>query len=123
MLLPGAAMPASHFGFDNNGQPSIFPNTSAVNSFVASYPGAVGTRGIVRGPNFFDTDVALSKFFRITEHQRVQVRAEAFNLFNNVNFSNPSTVSHLGGQAIHRAFDGEKRRPGPVGIQRTFEQP
>jgi hypothetical protein len=91
MLLPGAAMPASHFGFDNNGNPSIFTNTSAINSFVASYPGAVGTRGIVRGPGFFDTDVAFSKFFRITERQRVQIRGEAFNLFNNVNFSNPSS--------------------------------
>lgn len=93
MLLPGAAMPANHFGFDNNGRPSIFANTSAINSFVASYPGAVGTRGIVRGPNFFDSDVALSKFFRICEKGRVQVRAEAFNLFNNVNFSNPSSTN------------------------------
>lgn len=91
MLLPGSTLPANHFGFDQNGQPSIFTNTSAINSFVASYPGAVGTRGIVRGPNFFDTDVAFSKFFHITERQRVQVRAEAFNLFNNVNFSNPSS--------------------------------
>ena len=93
MLLPGAAMPASHFGFDNNGQPSMFANTSAVNSFVASYPGAVGTRGIIRGPHFFDSDVAFSKFFRIAERQRVQVRAEAFNIFNHVNFANPSGTS------------------------------
>ncbi len=90
MLLPGATMPASHFGFDNSGQPSMFANTSAINSFVASYPGAVGTRGIIRGPHFFNSDVALSKVFHIGERQRVQIRAEAFNLFNHVNFSNPS---------------------------------
>jgi hypothetical protein len=93
MLLPGATMPASHFGFDNNGQPSMFANTDAINSFVASYPGSVGTRGIIRGPQFFDADVAFSKFFRIKERQRVQIRAEAFNLLNHVNFSNPSSTS------------------------------
>ncbi len=93
MLLPGAAMPATHFGFDNNGQPSMFANTDAVNSFVASYPGSVGTRGIIRGPRFFDADVAFSKYFRIKERQRVQIRADAFNLFNHVNFSNPSGTS------------------------------
>jgi len=93
MLLPGASMPASHFGFDNNGQPSMFANTNAVNSFVASYPGMVGTRGIIRGPRLFNSDVALSKFFQIHERQRVQIRAEAFNVFNHVNFANPSGTS------------------------------
>jgi len=91
MLLPGSSLPVNRFGFDNNGNPSIFANTSAINSFVASYPGAVGSRGIVRGPKFFDTDVALSKYFRIKENHRIQIRGEAFNLINNVNFSNPSS--------------------------------
>jgi len=94
ILAPGATLPANHFAFDNNGNPSIFTNTSAVNAFVGSYPGAVGTRGIVRGPGFFNTDLAIGKTFRLPkEGHRVQVRGEAFNAFNHVNFSNPSSVS------------------------------
>jgi len=48
-----------------NRQPEHFLYTSAVNSFVGQYPGTVGTRGILRGPGMFDTDLAVSKSFRI----------------------------------------------------------
>ena len=76
---------------DQNGIPSIFANTSAVGSFIGGYPGAVGTRGIVRGPGFFNNDMSVSKYFQLPkEGHRIQVRAEAFNAFNNVNFTNPS---------------------------------
>jgi hypothetical protein len=90
ILRPGDSLPAKAH-FDQTGAPSIFANTSAVNNFVGQYPGTVGTRGIVRGPHFFDTDMALSKFFSLPwEHIRVAFRAEAFNVFNNVEFGNPS---------------------------------
>jgi hypothetical protein len=91
ILAPGAKLPSNGLTFDQNGIPSIFANTSAVNSFVGSYPGAVGTRGILRGPGFINNDMALSKSFRIHgENQRLQFRAEAFNAFNNVNFGTPN---------------------------------
>lgn len=94
MVAPGAKLPVNHFAFDNNGNPSIFTDTNAVNAFVGSYPGAVGSRGLVRGPGFFNTDLALAKYFRLPkEGHRVQVRAEAFNAFNHVNFANPTSVS------------------------------
>jgi len=94
ILAPGAKLPVNHFAFDNNGNPSIFTNTSAVNAFVGSYPGAVGSRGLVRGPGFFNTDFAVGKYFRLPmEGHRLQVRAEAFNAFNHVNFANPTSVS------------------------------
>ena len=50
ILAPGAQLPASGFGFDQNGIPSIFANTNASNAFVASYPGVVGNRGTLAGP-------------------------------------------------------------------------
>lgn len=91
ILKPGASLPANGFTFDQNGIPSIFSNTSAVNAFVGSLPGAVGTRGIVRGPGFINNDMSLSKSFRLHgENQRLQFRAEAFNAFNHVNFGNPT---------------------------------
>ncbi|HWC97507.1 MAG TPA: TonB-dependent receptor [Candidatus Sulfopaludibacter sp.] len=91
ILAPGAKLPANGLTFDQNGIPSIFANTSAVTSFVGSYPGQVGSRGILRGPGFFNTDMALAKTFRLFgENHRLQFRAEAFNALNNVNFGNPA---------------------------------
>jgi hypothetical protein len=86
ILKAGAVMPATA-RFDQNGIPSIFANTNAANSFVGEYPGTTGTRGLLRGPNFYNTDLAISKYFKLPwEGHRLQVRAEAFNAFNNVNF-------------------------------------
>ena len=91
ILNPGSKLPANGFTFDQNGNPSIFANSNAVNSFVGQYPGTVGTRGILRGPHFINTDLAVSKSFRLPwENQGVALRVEAFNAFNHVNFGTPS---------------------------------
>ena len=74
-------------------------------------PPAYGQEGAlvwpyIKGPAYFDSDLALYKSFRITENQRVEFRASAFNFLNHphpgflingntsdtsLNFSNPST--------------------------------
>jgi hypothetical protein len=65
-----------------------FFNTSA---FRRPPDGGVGTsaRGMFSGPAQVNTDLALLKDFTINEQIRFQLRAEAFNAFNQVNFSNP----------------------------------
>jgi hypothetical protein len=89
VLRPGATMPENGVGYNQNGNPSIFRNTSTYQSFMGQYPGTVGTRAIVRGAPFFNMDLSLSKTFPLPiEGHRVQFRAEAFNALNNVNFSN-----------------------------------
>jgi hypothetical protein len=76
---------------DQNGNPSIFGNTSAANSFADELPGHSGTRAAVRLAPFFNTDLTLQKTFRLPkEGQSIRFRAEAFNVFNTVNFTNPS---------------------------------
>jgi hypothetical protein len=90
ILRPGSTMPVNGFTADQNGIPSIFANTSAVNSFVGGYPGQVGTRGILRGLKTLNDDMAIFKSFRIKEGMRFTVRAEAFNSTNRVNFGNPA---------------------------------
>ena len=91
ILAPGAKLPANGLTIDSNGNPSIFANPTAVGSFDGAGPGTVGTRGILRGPHFFDTDLALSKAFSLPwEHMRLTFRVEAFNLFNNVEFGTPN---------------------------------
>jgi len=56
--------------------------------------GTFGTagKGILTGPGYLGTDLAILKDFRISESRAAQVRIEMFNAFNQVNFLNPSTV-------------------------------
>jgi hypothetical protein len=49
-------------------------------------------RNIFTGPGFFQTDFALHKAFPIRERVKVELRGEAFNAFNNVNFSTPNAT-------------------------------
>src|SRR5262249_20953632 len=63
VLRPNTTMPENGVGYDQTGNPSVFRSTNAYQSFMGQYPGAVGTRGIIRGPQFFNVDVAISKTF------------------------------------------------------------
>jgi hypothetical protein len=49
-------------------------------------------RGLISGPAFSSTDLALMKDFPFGEPLRLQLRGEAFNAFNQVNFGNPGTT-------------------------------
>jgi len=49
-------------------------------------------RNIIRGPKQIDTDLSIMKSIPVTESQKVEFRAEFFNLFNNVNFANPVSI-------------------------------
>jgi hypothetical protein len=46
----------------------------------------------LRGPSYFSTNLSLQRDFRFTEHARLQIRAEAFNVFNRANFQTPGTA-------------------------------
>jgi hypothetical protein len=56
--------------------------------FFNTNPGETGNMGrtIVNGPKFFNINAALLKNIRFSESMRIQLRLEAFNLLNNVNF-------------------------------------
>jgi hypothetical protein len=80
-----------HQGIDAQGNPSLFASTDLANNFVDEYPGATGTRGLVRLAGAFNMDIAVSKQFQLPwEGHHLQLRAEAFNALNNVNFTQPS---------------------------------
>ncbi len=66
--------------------PTAFVQPSAFGDF-----GQLG-RNIIPGPKQIDTDFSIIKSIPVTESQRVEFRAEFFNLFNNVNFANPVNV-------------------------------
>jgi hypothetical protein len=56
--------------------------------FFNAEPGATGSlaRGAINGPSNFNIDLSLLKNIQVTERVRLQIRGEAFNLLNNVNF-------------------------------------
>ncbi len=80
----------------NAGSPEIFGqwfNTSCFqlnpgNLELTNYPNVPGSasRGTIHGPSTKRVDFTLSKNLRFSERYRLQLRAEAFNIFNWTNF-------------------------------------
>jgi hypothetical protein len=71
-------------------------------------PGTFGNAGhySLRGPGYFDIDIALSRDFRVREGMVFDIRAEAFNVLNHPNFQLPNaTVSSSTFGQITTAFD------------------
>lgn len=66
-------------------------NTAA---FASNPLGTFGNSGknILRGPRYFNADLGITKKTSITEGIRVELRGEAFNVFNNVNFTSPNST-------------------------------
>jgi hypothetical protein len=62
------------------------------NSFALPAIGAFGNVGknALAGPNLIGWDMGIFKNFPFGERYKVQFRAEFFNIFNRVNFSNPT---------------------------------
>jgi hypothetical protein len=87
---------------------SIYPETQTINqwvnraAFTTTAPGTYGNAGAsnVLLPGATKVDIALSRIFSIRESQRLEVRAEAFNLINKANFVAPNLT--LTNQAFGR---------------------
>ena len=47
-------------------------------------------RGFLHGPGYWNTDFSLQKDTKITEGKTLQLRFEAYNVFNHTNFANPT---------------------------------
>jgi hypothetical protein len=98
-LTPGLSIPQQGLAAraDLTGAPISGPHTSAAwfnkaafTAPAAGYFGNGGT-GIIPGPSLFNFDFTLYKDFAITEKQKIQFRAELFNVFNHANFTTIST--------------------------------
>jgi hypothetical protein len=69
--------------------------TNYFNVTAFAYP-AAGTygnhvRNSIEGPGFWTVDVALSRLVRVVSDQTLELRLEAFNVLNHVNWANPTT--------------------------------
>ncbi|HMF74528.1 MAG TPA: carboxypeptidase regulatory-like domain-containing protein [Bryobacteraceae bacterium] len=66
-------------------------NTQAFTAPAPGYFGNAGT-GSIRGPGLINFDFTLYKTFKLTENQKVEFRAELFNVLNHTNFTTVSTT-------------------------------
>ncbi len=69
---------------------SCFQVTPVNNSTLFANTVGVGGRGIIQGPPTKRVDFTMSKNFNFNERLKLQLRAEAFNIFN---WTNPRTLS------------------------------
>jgi hypothetical protein len=70
----------------NPAQPNYYFNP---NAFAQETPGVLGNEGRnnFHGPGINDTDLVLSKLITFTETKQIELRLEAFNVFNHTNFA------------------------------------
>lgn len=79
---------------NNSGTLNIFSDpATAATAFrvpLLSIDGRTGEANPIYGLGFWNFDMRLGKVTSITEGVKVEISADAFNLFNNVNFNTPS---------------------------------
>ena len=71
---------------------------AALAAFANPTHGVIGSRNNLRGPHFWNTDLAILKNFKLPwkESHRLQVRAEMYNAFNHPSFNIPNANINSG---------------------------
>ena len=95
------------------GDPDLDDRSATVWFNTAAFaPNTAGTwgdaeRGFLRGPAYWNVDLALSRVVRFGGQQRIELRAEAFNITNRVHLGNPNvTLGNANfGRIINTAAD------------------
>jgi hypothetical protein len=109
--------------------PSVCQGTTMCAPGDADYqPGFFGTLGggTLTSPGLASLDFSLLKNFGITENQRLQFRADLFNLFNRPNFGSPSTtvftneVLEADAGRISSTREAGRSRQIQLGLRYTF---
>jgi hypothetical protein len=75
-------------------------NPAAFRRVTEPREGTLG-RNVLRGTNLAQLDLALRRTFTITDHVRIEIRTDVYNLANHPNFANPiaDVTNPLFGQA------------------------
>ena len=90
-----------------------FNRNSVVIPTDPSQPFGNAERNVVRGPNFWQMDLAAGKQVTLTGRTRLEVRFEAFNLLNRSNFRAPDgNRSNAGFGTITQTFDPRQMQLG-----------
>jgi hypothetical protein len=89
----GGACPAHKICWFDGAAFAAAPVTSAGNAPIGS----------IIGPNYYTWDLSLRKTFKIRESLGFMFQADAFNIFNRVNWNNPGTSANGGAGQITTA--------------------
>ena len=73
---------------------------------------------LIHGPGRWQADISLGKVFRLTEGVDFQIRADAFNAFNHVIYSNP--VTGLNSVDFGKITSASGWRSGQMNARLTF---
>jgi outer membrane receptor protein involved in Fe transport len=75
-------------------------------------------RNAVRGPGFSRVDMSLFKNFNFTKTQQIQLRIEAFDIFNQIRFGQPGNT--IGSPTFGQIISADDGRVVQLGIKYTF---
>ncbi|MBL8220892.1 MAG: hypothetical protein JNL62_16795 [Bryobacterales bacterium] len=70
------------------------------------------------GPSFADLNIGIHKTFRLSEHARAELRAEAFNALNRTNYDAP--VNKIGNAAFGNILTAADARQFQLLLRFTF---
>ena len=109
---PGAFHPHAR-GLPGSGLTFYDPITLGTGNFTQPGLDQIGTvgRNTVFGPHFFNTDLSVQKNFPLRERVSFQLRADAFNAFNHINWANPNGNIDQGGSISNGPFPGSSANP------------
>jgi hypothetical protein len=120
----------SNLGFGNNDRPNVSGDTSVntatadqwFNTAAFSLPpfGTFGNSGrnTLEGPRYRTVNVALVKRIHFAQQARLELRAEAFNLFDRVNYDLPDAF--FGSPTFGRILSAQSPRRVQLGIRAAF---
>jgi hypothetical protein len=120
----------SALGFGANDRPNLVGDPTLANpgpgrwfntaAFALPPFGSFGNAGrnIVEGPGYQNVNLAVLKRLRLTERVRLQLRAEAFNLFNRVNLDLPD--NYFGSPTFGSVLSAQPPRHIQFGVRATF---
>ncbi len=120
----------SVLGFGANDRPNVVGNPTLANrsagqwfnqaAFAFPAPGTFGNAGrnILEGPGYTSVNASLLKNSRLSERVNLQLRAEAFNLFNHPNFNLPDNF--LGSPTFGRISSARDPRHLQFGVKLLF---
>ncbi len=75
----------------SNPNANLWFNPAAYSEPRQPYRQGTAGRNTLRGPSLWESDLSLSKNLLLSERFKLELRADAFNVFNHVNLSNPAS--------------------------------